>query len=262
MTPTLNGFAQGLADSLAERAGVAFDVVLPDGSRLHSGTQAPAFTVVIHTDAALLALATRGHMGLLESYFDQQVDIEGDFGAAFAAGLASGFDGGFNPLNGVENNLHEWRHSNRSPAQAKANARAHYGLGARLLPALARRSAADVHLRLLARGHARRWSRRSATRSTMSAASCGWAPASASSTSAAASAASCSAPPRPPGPTGTGLNTTTEQVDWLREEIAARGLGDRLERARGRFPRGRRDPTTRWSRSACWSMPGATSWPR
>ena len=30
------------------------------------------------------------------------------------------------------------------------------------------------------------------------------------------------------GAIGTGLNTTTEQVTWLREEIARRGLGDRL----------------------------------
>ena len=32
-------------------------------------------------------------------------------------------------LNGIENNLHELRYANRNPAQAKANARAHYGLG-------------------------------------------------------------------------------------------------------------------------------------
>ena len=68
MKPNLNGFAQELVDSLAGRAGVSFAVVLPDGARLASGTQAPAFTVVPRNDAALLALMTRGHTGLLEAY--------------------------------------------------------------------------------------------------------------------------------------------------------------------------------------------------
>jgi len=98
MTPTLNGFAQGLVDSIAGRAGVAFAVVLPDGRRLRGGAEAPAFTLVLRTEAALLALMTRGHLGLLESYFEQQVDVEGDLGAAFAAGMASGFDDRFNPI--------------------------------------------------------------------------------------------------------------------------------------------------------------------
>ena len=47
----------------------------------------------------------------------------------FATGLMADIDPRFNPVDKVENNLHELRHSNRSAAQAKANARAHYGLG-------------------------------------------------------------------------------------------------------------------------------------
>jgi cyclopropane-fatty-acyl-phospholipid synthase len=227
MTPTLNRFAQGLVDSLADRAGVAFDVVLPDGSRLHSGTQAPAFTFVLRTDAALLALMTRGHMGLLEGYFDQQVDVEGGLGAAFAAGMASGFDDRFNPIGAVENNLHEWRFSNRSPEQAKANARAHYGLGEAFY-----RLWLDEPLKMYTCGY---WPEGTATleqaqrnkvdhvcrKLRLSAGErfldigCGFGGFMfrALETTGAAS---------------TGLNTTTEQVDWLREEIARRGLADRL----------------------------------
>jgi cyclopropane-fatty-acyl-phospholipid synthase len=108
---------------------MAFAVELPDGSRCESSEGVAMFTIVFNTDAALLATFTRGHIGLLESYFDQSVDVRGDPGAAFAAAMTAGFDLQFRPLNAVENQLHEWRHSNCSPAQAKINARAHYGLG-------------------------------------------------------------------------------------------------------------------------------------
>ncbi len=119
---------QSVIESLGADAGVAFAVRLPDGSnyRVHGE---PRFTLCFRSESAVLATITRGHMGLLEGYFDQQVDVEGDFGAALAAGMNAGFDRRFNVLAGVENNLHEWRYSNRDPTQAKANARAHYGLG-------------------------------------------------------------------------------------------------------------------------------------
>lgn len=62
------------------------------------------FTITFHTEAAL-------------------------FGAALPAGMAAGFDQQAGAINGIENSLHELRHSNRDPAQAKTNARAHCGLG-------------------------------------------------------------------------------------------------------------------------------------
>ena len=77
-----------LVDSLSRRAGMAFAVELPDGSRCESGDGAASFTIVFHSDAALLATFTPGHVGLLESYFDQSVDMLGDPGAAFAAAMA------------------------------------------------------------------------------------------------------------------------------------------------------------------------------
>ncbi len=120
---------QNIVEALAERGGIPFALELPDGSRIQGGQGSPRFTVLLRSDAALLSVLTRGHMGLLEAYFDQQLDVQGDFGAALAAGMASGLDLSFRPWNELENRLHERQYSNRSPEQAKANARAHYGLG-------------------------------------------------------------------------------------------------------------------------------------
>lgn len=125
----MNLSPQPLLDALAERAGTAFSVVLPGGARYQCGRGEPAFGFVLRDEAALLSVLTRGHLGLLEAYFDQQIDVEGDLGAAMAAGLRGRFDQGLDAINNLENNLLEWRSANRSPAQAKGNARAHYGLG-------------------------------------------------------------------------------------------------------------------------------------
>lgn len=103
--------------------------MLPSGARYQTGSGEAAFTVVFHMDAALASVFTRGHLGLLEGYFDRQIDVQGDLGAALAAGMQSGFDLQFDAINSVENHLHEWRRSNCDPLQAKVNARAHYGLG-------------------------------------------------------------------------------------------------------------------------------------
>jgi cyclopropane-fatty-acyl-phospholipid synthase len=238
MKPNLNGFAQGLVDSLTGGAGVPFAVVLPDGTRLTSGTQVPAFTVVLRSDAALLALMTRGHIGLLESYFDESIDVEGDIGTAFAAGMASGFDSRFNPLGAVENNLLEWRYSNRSVEQAKANARAHYGLGEAFY-----RLWLDEPLKMYTCAY---WpDDRPGGTTTLEQAQrqkidhvcrkirlaegerfvdigCGF-------------GGFMFRAHEMVGALGTGLNTTTEQVDWLRSEIARRGLGDRLSVREGDF---------------------------
>ena len=120
---------QGILDALGERSPSPFAIVLPDGSRHAGGSGEPAFTVVFRSESALAATLLRGHIGLLDAYFDQAIDVEGDFGAALAAGMAIGFDREGSALNAVENSMHELRHSNRDPERAKANARAHYGLG-------------------------------------------------------------------------------------------------------------------------------------
>jgi hypothetical protein len=63
-----------------------------------------------------------GHIGMLESYFAQTLEVEGDFGQAFAVGLDSGFDRAPSPLVWIRNQWHEFRYSNRTIEQAKAMA--------------------------------------------------------------------------------------------------------------------------------------------
>jgi len=219
---------QSLVDSLGERSGAAFAVVTADGTVYTTGRGEPRFRIVFRSDAALLSTFLRGHIGLLDAYFDQAVDVEGDLGAAFAAGLASGFDTQFNAVRGLENNLHELRYSNRSAAQAKANARAHYGL-----PVEFYRHWLDDPLMMYTCGY---WPEGTTTleqaqqrkidhvcrKIRLGAGErfvdigCGF-------------GGFMFRALQTVGALGTGVNTATEQVDWLREAIARRGLGDRLQ---------------------------------
>ncbi|MCG3189013.1 MAG: hypothetical protein LKCHEGNO_01256 [Burkholderiaceae bacterium] len=219
---------QSLVDSLGERSGAAFAVVASDGTAYTTGQGEPRFRIVFRNDAALLSTFLRGHIGLLDAYFDQAVDVEGDLGAAFAAGLASGFDTQFNAVRGLENNLHELRFSNRSAAQAKANARAHYGL-----PAEFYQLWLDDPLMMYTCGY---WPEGTTTleqaqrnkidhvcrKIRLSAGErfvdigCGF-------------GGFMFRALQTVGALGTGVNTATEQVDWLRETIARRGLSDRLQ---------------------------------
>src|SRR5574337_615060 len=220
-------FVQKLIDRLGDRALHPFAVALPDGTNYRSGADQPAFTMVFHTDGALLATITRGHVGLLESYFDGEVDVEGDFGAAFATGLAAEFDQRFNAIDGLENNLLEWRRSNRTIEQAKANARAHYGL-----PAEFYAQWLDDPLMMYTCGY---WREGTTTLEQAQAQKidhvcrkirlqpgerfidigCGF-------------GGFMFRAQQRIGAIGAGLNTTTEQVDWLREQIAQRGLASQL----------------------------------
>lgn len=218
---------QNIVDRLAERIRVPFALAAPDGTVYRSGTGEPLFTIVFRSDAALLATLMRGHMGLLESYFDQTVDVEGDLGAAFAAGLAGGFDQQFVALSGMENRLHELRYSNRSLARAKANARAHYGLGEPFY-----RLWLDDPLKMYTCAY---WTE--STR-TLEQAQCNKIDHVCRKLRLARGERfvdiGCGfggflfrAAARL-GALGTGLNTATEQVDWLREEIQRRGMGDQI----------------------------------
>lgn len=65
---------------------------------------------------------------MLEGYIDGAIDVEGDLHAAFQAGMNGGFDPA-GALVAQRNRWHEFRRSNATRAQAKENARFHYGLG-------------------------------------------------------------------------------------------------------------------------------------
>lgn len=218
---------QSIVDALQARTGMSFAVTVPDGSHYRAGPGEPAFTLIFRTDAALLQAFTRGHMGLLESYFDQSVDVEGDLGAALAAGLLSGLDSRGKALLNVENGIHELRFSNHSAAQAKTNARAHYGLGVEFY-----RLWLDDPLMMYTCGY---WPEGTQTLEEAQArkihhvcrkirlapgdhfvdVGCGF-------------GGFLFRAQQTVGATGTGLNTTSEQVEWLRSEITSRGLDDKL----------------------------------
>jgi len=219
---------QSVIDSLGADAGVAFAVELPGGNRYCTGTGEPAFTVFFRTDRALMNTFARGHLGLLEAYFAQEVDLEGDLGAAMAAGMSSGFDLRFSAVALVENNLLEWRRGNRDVSSAKANARAHYGLGEPFY-----RLWLDEPLKMYTCGYWREEtsSLEQAQRDKIDHVcrkialqagerfvdiGCGFGGFMFRAWDVL-------------GALGTGINTTTEQVDWVDGEIARRGLRGKLQ---------------------------------
>jgi cyclopropane-fatty-acyl-phospholipid synthase len=121
------GTVGGLWASLGRRTAIPFRVVLADGTSYQNRAAPPAFTVTFRNARAERRLLLFGHVGLLESYFNGDVDIDGDLALGFRVGFESGYDTVPNALVEGRNRWHEWYFSNRSPEQAKANARFHYG---------------------------------------------------------------------------------------------------------------------------------------
>ena len=128
---TMSGSIQRIAEALGRSTRVCFRVTFADGS---SWQNLPAEPVVHFRFKTAWppsgAPSLFGHIGLLESYFDQSLDVDGDLARAFRIAFEAGFDHDAGPLVWLRNHWHELRFGNRSIAQAKANARFHYGLGA------------------------------------------------------------------------------------------------------------------------------------
>ena len=120
---------QKLIREWGERAGVSLRVVWSDGTSYQNRTGKPAITLTFRNRAAAWRMALYGYIGILESYFRGDIDFEGDFGMAFRTALGGAMKVRHTPLVRMRNAWHELRLSNRSIAQAKANARFHYGLG-------------------------------------------------------------------------------------------------------------------------------------
>jgi cyclopropane-fatty-acyl-phospholipid synthase len=113
---------------MGKGTGIPFAVRFAGGGEYRNSEQPPAFTLVIRSARAYARIAAFGHIGLLEAYFDGQVDIEGSLGRAMAVGMESGIARA-KPLVRARNRWHELRFSNRDWAQAKKNAEFHYALG-------------------------------------------------------------------------------------------------------------------------------------
>ena len=113
---------------MASRTGASFAVRYADGSEWCTGAAAPDFTLIFRHARAYRRVAMYGHVGLLEAYFDGQVDLEGSLARALAAGMAARMDES-GMLVKLANRAHEWLHSNRNWMRAKRNAEFHYALG-------------------------------------------------------------------------------------------------------------------------------------
>ena len=114
--------------AIADRSGIAFAVRYADGSLWRSSDSEPEFTLVFRGTRAYWRMAAFGHVGLLEAYFDGEVDVEGSLARALAAGMAGG---AAEPTLFVRllNRWHEFLHSNSNWLRARENAEFHYALG-------------------------------------------------------------------------------------------------------------------------------------
>jgi cyclopropane-fatty-acyl-phospholipid synthase len=213
--------------TLGTRTKVPFRVGFADGSSYQNVPGNPAFDLRFKTHGAQWNAVVNGHIGFLESYFDQSIDIAGDFAALFKVAFESRFSHGQTLAVSIRNRWHEFRFSNRTIEQARANARFHYGLGADFYSQWL-----DLPLRMYTCAY---WTEETRT---------------VEEAQANKVEHVCRKIRLQPGEEvidigtgfggfmfhavenhgvhGTALNITTEQVDWLRGEVSRRNLADRI----------------------------------
>lgn len=188
--------------------------------------RASTLNLVLHNRRAKLRVAAFGHVGMLEAYFNGDIDVA-DLREALAVGMARGFDRP-NMLVEARNRWHEWRFSNASWDRAKRNARTHYGLGTDFY-----RLWLDEALMMYTCAYWKEGTRtleqaqvdkvdhvcrklRLASGESVADIGCGF-------------GGFMFHAQRHYGVRVTGVNTTPEQVAMVRGEIAARGLGESLK---------------------------------
>ncbi len=102
-------YVESALREVKERSGIPFAVRFAEGGETRlslSRDGEPAFTLVFRKPRAYWRIAAFGHVGLLEAYFDGDLDIEGNLSRAMAAGMQGGLDRP-NGLLRLLNNLHE-----------------------------------------------------------------------------------------------------------------------------------------------------------
>jgi len=120
-----------VAQEIAKMGGAvpfAFEVTFADGTIYRNRDEPARFALRFRNRAAEWSTAAFGHVGMIESYIEGGIDVEGDLNAAFEAGLNGGVSSGV--MVNHRNRWHEFRRSNATWEQAKENARVHYALGA------------------------------------------------------------------------------------------------------------------------------------
>ena len=127
MAPVRAWIEQTLQE-VGERTAVPFAVRFADGAEIRTQAAAPAFTLVFRNSRTYWRMAAFGHVGLLEAYFDGEVDIEGSLAKALAAGMEGQIDRRGTPFTWIRNRWHELTHSNADRSQARRNANFHYAL--------------------------------------------------------------------------------------------------------------------------------------
>ena len=125
----LTALVRDRMSALGSGVETCFRLQFPDKTQYQNRAGVPAFAIIIRRQRARWRILLFGHVGLMESYIDGDVDVEGDLGAAFRVAFESGFDRGPTALVGLRNRWHELFFSNRSIAQARVNARFHYAIG-------------------------------------------------------------------------------------------------------------------------------------
>ena len=226
---------KGLASALARRvvAGIGastalpFKAVLPDGSEVAGGEGDAKATVRFKTAKAAWRTFVFGHVGFLESYFDGEIDIDGDLRELMAVGFDAGFDESSGLLVGIRNRWHGLRFNNRTGAMPKENARFHYGLGAEFYSKMlddpylmytcayyAEPGQTVLEAQVAKMEHVARKVRLQPGERVIDM-GCGF-------------GGFMFYAAETHGVHVTGVNTTTEQADWVKAKIAAKGLQDQL----------------------------------
>jgi cyclopropane-fatty-acyl-phospholipid synthase len=126
--PTPTGRLLRVLERIAARTAIPFRVVLANGEEYRSHDGPLAFSVILRNARAARRVLWFGHVGFLESYFDGDIDIEGDLQLVFRAAFDAKFSDQVAPLVRLRNAWHEVRFSNHTREQARHNARAHYAL--------------------------------------------------------------------------------------------------------------------------------------
>jgi cyclopropane-fatty-acyl-phospholipid synthase len=122
----MKAYVETTLREVEQRSGIPFAVRFAGGGAIAARGE-PEFTVVFRNPRAYWRMALFGHVGLLESNFDGDIDIEGNLAKAMAAGMAGGFDRP-NKLLQLLNRWHEFLYNNASWGRARHNAEFHYSL--------------------------------------------------------------------------------------------------------------------------------------